>query len=326
MAKLFISYASTHRTRVIELASDLTSLGHEGWFDRELTGGQSWWDHILERIRECDAVVLVLTSEALDSEACRRELSYALALGRTVLPVRIDQPIDLDHVPPEVTRRQIVEYGSGEKSGVLELNRALQTLARPGPLPDPLPVPPAVPISYVAEIIDEIRRKDELTYDEQVAIVFRLRDHLSTSRDVAGVSKAFQALLDRRELYAKVRDEIQQTLARAGAPSSWRTPARSPASVPRAAAATQLMRGTPPPKDPSGLGCGLGLVSFLLPLVGFIFFVAYLQTRPRAAGQAMAYAVAGMIFGCFCGAFVPAFVEAFVTEFDQSYQPYPQGF
>jgi len=313
VAVLFVSYASSHRDRVEELANDLQSLGHEVWFDQELTGGQAWWDQILARIRRCDAFVLVLTSETLDSEACRRELAYAIALGRTLLPIRLASPVDLDHVPPEVSVRQIVAYGTGDKAGVLELNRALQRLEPSGPLPEPLPPPPSVPISYVAEIIDEIRRKDQLSYDEQVAIVFRLRDHLHETGDVTGVSKAYGILLKRRELYAKVRDEIQQILARAGTAPPPTTQGQRGSAVPTTSGG---------PRDTRGLGCGLAAVSFLLPVVGLVLFFVFLQSRPRASTEAIAWAIAGFVLTCFCGLLVP-FFEALLLEFEPAYNPYP---
>lgn len=318
MAKLFLSYASAHRPKVAELASDIVSLGHVAWYDQELTGGQEWWDHILRQIRACDLFVLVITAETLESEACRRELDYATQLGKSLLPVRLDQPFDLDHVPRVVSRRQIVNYGRGEKSGVLELNKALQTVATSGPLPDPLPSPPTVPISYVAEIIEEIRRKDRLEHDEQIAIVFRLRDHLRQSGDYAGVRKAFETMLQRRELYANVRDEIQQILRAAPAGIA---PAPPPASRPKSAPAPDTA-GTGP--APTSLGCGLGAVSFVFPIVGFILFFVFLSTRRQAAFEALAWAIGGSVMGCFCGGILaPAVIDSMITEFEPAYEPYP---
>lgn len=315
MAKVFVSYASAHRPKVAELADDVASLGHTAWFDRELTGGQAWWDQILARIRECDAFVLVLTDETLASEACRRELAYAQALSRPLLPLRLDLPVDMHLVPPEVSQRQIVDYGAGDKSGALNLNRALQALEPAGPLPDPLPEPPPVPISYVAEIIEEIRRKDELSYDEQVAIVFRLRDHLDEqARDLAGVRKAYETLLARRELYAKVRDEIHQILAQAGAP----LPPPPTTQGTRGGAARVPMTAAPAAKDRRGLGCLLGGVSLVLPFVGLILFFTMMSTRPRAATEALIWGAVGMALGCFCGLpLLQAVIDA------NSYQPYP---
>jgi len=39
--KIFISYSSKNRALVEMLADDLQSLGHDPWFDKELSGGRS---------------------------------------------------------------------------------------------------------------------------------------------------------------------------------------------------------------------------------------------------------------------------------------------
>lgn len=324
MAQLFVSYASTHREKVAELASDLASLGHDPWYDRELTGGQAWWAQILQRIRGCDAFIIVVTRETLESEACRRELAYAQALQRPLLPIRLDVAVDLNHVPPEISTRQLVDYGSGEKSGILNLNKALQALPEAPPLPDPPPRPPPVPISYVAEIIEEIRRKDELGYDEQVAIVFRLRDHLATSQDLDGVRSAYETLLKRRELYAKVRDEIHQILTQAGAPAPPPPTTQPSGSAP--AANHAIRASAPTEKDPRGLGCGLGALSFLFPIVGLVLFAMFISNRPRAGIEALVWAAAGLLLGCFCGVVTPVFLEALVESSQPQYQPMYRGF
>src|SRR5690349_10071250 len=50
--KVFISYSSSEAGRVRILAQDIQNLGHAVWFDHELSGGQRWWDQILQEIRE----------------------------------------------------------------------------------------------------------------------------------------------------------------------------------------------------------------------------------------------------------------------------------
>ena len=59
--QIFISYSSKNRDLVRTLAADLKALGHDVWFDVELTGGQLWWDNILDQIRGCDLLIAALT-------------------------------------------------------------------------------------------------------------------------------------------------------------------------------------------------------------------------------------------------------------------------
>jgi len=64
MAKLFLSYGRENAAKVQALATDLADLDHEVWFDRELTGGQVWWDQILARVRACDVFVFALSPDS----------------------------------------------------------------------------------------------------------------------------------------------------------------------------------------------------------------------------------------------------------------------
>ena len=66
---VFISYSRTDVAQVETLATDIETLGHQTWVDRELTGGQRWWDRILDSIDECDTFVLAMSQASLESRA-----------------------------------------------------------------------------------------------------------------------------------------------------------------------------------------------------------------------------------------------------------------
>ena len=53
MSAIFISYNRDDESTVSALAEDLRRLGHTVWFDQELIGGQTWWNQILAKVREC---------------------------------------------------------------------------------------------------------------------------------------------------------------------------------------------------------------------------------------------------------------------------------
>ena len=52
MSMIFISYNRKNRDTAQRLSNDIESLGHDVWLDQELSGGQAWWDKILEMVRE----------------------------------------------------------------------------------------------------------------------------------------------------------------------------------------------------------------------------------------------------------------------------------
>ena len=55
--------------------------------DSSLRGGQKWWEEILQRIADSDVFVAVVSPQSLNSVACRRELEWASALDKLVLPL-----------------------------------------------------------------------------------------------------------------------------------------------------------------------------------------------------------------------------------------------
>ncbi len=87
MSTIFVSYARKDAALVQALADDLRELGNTVWLDEEVSGGQAWWDHILEQIRNCEVFVFALSPAALESLSCGRESDYAAALGRQPLTV-----------------------------------------------------------------------------------------------------------------------------------------------------------------------------------------------------------------------------------------------
>lgn len=119
--------------------------GHDAWLDRDLTGGQRWWDHILQSIRDCDTFVVALSSASLESRACQSELQYATALGKPVLPVLVKRDVSDGLMPPALAELQRVDYTQADKAAFAALNRGLTTMPAAPPLPAELPPEPEVP-------------------------------------------------------------------------------------------------------------------------------------------------------------------------------------
>ena len=74
MLTIFLSYARLDAAPVRALAGDLRALSNTVWLDEEVSGGQAWWDHILEQIRACDMFVFALSPAALESVSCHRDV------------------------------------------------------------------------------------------------------------------------------------------------------------------------------------------------------------------------------------------------------------
>lgn len=207
MSTVFISYNREYESIVRLLEKDIEALGHSVWFDQELSGGQSWWDKILETIRHCDIFVLALSPEALDSIACNREYDYAARLGKPILPVLVADGISSNLLPPALSQIQFVDYRQQNRETALKLGRALTTIQPASPLPDPLPAPPAVPLSYLGSITERIEAEN-LSYEEQSTILLDLKRGLRTPETADDSRVLLEKLRKRRDILYSIAEEV----------------------------------------------------------------------------------------------------------------------
>ena len=220
---LFASYSSIDRDRIAAVLADLEALGHEVWLDEQLSGGQLWWDEILGHIRTCDAFVFLVSPASVASEACLAEFGYAQDLGRTVIPIELES-MNPALLPSALGQHQLVSYSEGSRAELMALSRALGRLAAGRPLPDPLPAPPRLPGGYFSHVRDEIATADELTLEQQLGVLHRLRARADdgSSDEILTLLATFRR---RDDLYATVAveaDELRDavTAAAASVPAS----------------------------------------------------------------------------------------------------------
>jgi hypothetical protein len=211
--RIFVSYGRRDRSRADSLAQRLRQLHHEPWLDTGLTGGQAWWDEILQRIRESDALLLVVSSGYLSSQACESERKYALELKKPLLPVAVE-PIRPELLPAEVARVQVVDYSTPGEDSAINLAVALSGLRPMDSLPDPLPAPPPVPISYLSNLSHQIAVAT-LGLDDQLALVSKLEsayERTDDPEDQAAVIDLLHRLSQRPDLYAESERRVQRIL------------------------------------------------------------------------------------------------------------------
>jgi hypothetical protein len=230
--RVFISYARENSRQAAALAADLVESGCEAWFDRQLTGGQAWWDEILRRIRECDAFVVALSPEALASQACDREWRYAMELRRNTLPVLISGDVRSDELPPQLAEIEYIDYRNLDKAGALRLMKALNAMPGSRPLPEPLPAPPSVPMSYLGSLREQVLTATSLGFAEQSAVLVRLRQGLRDKKLADEVGQLLRQFRARDDLFARIGDEVDELL-RQHAPSPTRVSTSTPTMAPK---------------------------------------------------------------------------------------------
>lgn len=210
MRSLFISYARTDRAQVEALASDLQALGHRVWFDRELTGGQHWWEGILKAIRDADVFVFVASRDAARSVACRRELEYAIALSLPILPVALQPLREIGALPPFVESLHIIDYSHAGKAEAMSLARALDASPQRGAVPDPLPAPPPWPAAPMSELHHQVQSDAPMSLEAQSVWLLRLRDEVEAGASPRTACEALAVFLQRRDLFAMTGREAEK--------------------------------------------------------------------------------------------------------------------
>jgi len=220
MTQVFVSYNREAHEAAHAVATDLRAMGHDVWLDEELSGGQSWWDQILEKVRRTDLFVFILQQAALDSAACQREYEYASALGKPILPLLVSDDISINLLPPALTAIQYVDYRTADRDAALQLARAITTVPPAGPLPDLLPDPPKVPLSYLGGLAQQVETAGVLSYEDQSALLVDLKRGLRSNETRSDARRLLLRLRDRRDLLASIAFEIDDAMRAAEAPKS----------------------------------------------------------------------------------------------------------
>ena len=175
---LFVSYAREDANPVESLVARLYDLGHRVWLDKQLTGGQVWWDQVLHNIRLADAVVLALSPASIASEACTYERQYAALLGKPLLPIQV-ATLAAETLPADLVRLQIVDYRNPNEQSAIRLARAVTSLPAAPPLAPQLPPEPPVPHSYLTGLAEQVRQPPA-SQEAQLALVSRLETALKS--------------------------------------------------------------------------------------------------------------------------------------------------
>lgn len=206
---VFISYRRVDRASVEQLELDLKELDFDVWFDRRLSGGQPWWDKILQSIRQCDYFIVTLSPHTAHSEACKLERDYARRLGKSILPVLIADT-EMTLFEPELGKLQAVDFRQRNNTSLLLLSKAIYQLQPSPPLPAELPEEPPVPGSYLNEVKDLINKPD-LQFAEQYQALGELKKAIHTEDDPnSAVLPLLKRLRERPDLSMQVAREIDE--------------------------------------------------------------------------------------------------------------------
>jgi hypothetical protein len=119
---LFISYARNDGDIVYPLIEDLMKRGVSIWFDRRILGGDDWVAELEARLVSCTGVVALISPSFVSSKYCPREVHFADALNRPIVPVLLYPTPELARgLKFLLNRLQIIDFHqTGSIDGILE--------------------------------------------------------------------------------------------------------------------------------------------------------------------------------------------------------------
>jgi hypothetical protein len=135
--KVFISHAHTDKPLVKKVAAVLKDAGLEVWDDtREIRPGDNWADKVAQVLQESEAMVVLLTPDALRSSWVRRDIEYALgepSYRKRVIPVLVGDPKELskEDVPWILRHLRMIKLTEHvkEEEGIKQIAQALLEVA-----------------------------------------------------------------------------------------------------------------------------------------------------------------------------------------------------
>lgn len=124
---MFISHSSKPPdfdvTKV--LAEKLASCGLNVWWDKDgLEGGDEFTAEIVEAIIRQHYFLFLLSKHSVASKWCRREVARASELGKTIMPLKLDD-VSPENLPLELAGVQYVDLRQGVDAAFPSLSRAL---------------------------------------------------------------------------------------------------------------------------------------------------------------------------------------------------------
>jgi TIR domain len=136
--KVFMSYLSADEELARRVSHTLKEAGLDVWdAEREIFPGDNPAEKVAEALRESDAMVVLLTPEALQSTMVRREIDYALGAKRFksfLIPVLVGSEEDFrgQNVPwilRHLNPIRLSASANGEHEGIRRIAEALRPAA-----------------------------------------------------------------------------------------------------------------------------------------------------------------------------------------------------
>ena len=119
MSSIFISHSNKDNAFAIELRQRLAEQGYQSLFldfDPEvgIPAGQNWEKKLYEKLRNCQAIIILCSEYSMCSPWCLAEITIARFLGKFIFPIKIS-PCNIEHLikdlqVPDITKGKEEAY------------------------------------------------------------------------------------------------------------------------------------------------------------------------------------------------------------------------
>lgn len=130
--KVFISHAYKDEPLVKKLTAKLENAGFEVWdATRDVRAGEEWSEQVDHALEDSDAMVAILSADALRSSWVRHEIEYALGepgYRRRLIPVLVgdSQELSKEDVPWILRHLNMIDMDEhDEESGISKIVQVL---------------------------------------------------------------------------------------------------------------------------------------------------------------------------------------------------------
>ncbi|MEA3345008.1 MAG: toll/interleukin-1 receptor domain-containing protein [Chloroflexota bacterium] len=130
--KVFISHTQHDDVLARKIADALQESGLDVWDDRYIMPGDNWAEKVSQALEESQAMVVLISPEALQSKWVRREIEYALGkkdYSRKLIPVFVGprDSIPEEKVPWILRRLKTIELSDlqEQEEGIRQIRETL---------------------------------------------------------------------------------------------------------------------------------------------------------------------------------------------------------
>ena len=87
---VFISYSHADRERVLAIVAAMEKRGYRVWYDAKINAGTKWKSEIANKISECEAFMMFISTDFINSHDCMDEAQHAHTDNRKIVPVKMN--------------------------------------------------------------------------------------------------------------------------------------------------------------------------------------------------------------------------------------------